>query len=76
MAHGDEIFQSVKLADGNRQHQHHREAGINRARNKVGRENGRVPSRNNATEKSKLTTVCTESTSGVASPASNRYAVS
>src|SRR5881396_1002905 len=28
-----------------------------------------------ATEKSKLTTLCTESTSGVASPASSKYAI-
>src|SRR5208282_1340554 len=43
VAHGDEIFQVVEFADGDGEGHHHREAGINRARDEVRRENRGVP---------------------------------
>ena len=48
MAFGDEIFKVVKLANGNSQHQHHGEAGVNGARHEVGRKNGGVPAGHDA----------------------------
>ena len=42
---GDEIFQAVNLANRNRQHQHHGEAGVDRARDEVGREDRGMPAR-------------------------------
>ncbi len=48
MALGDEIFQPVNLADRDGQHQHHGKAGVDRARDKVGREDRGVPSGNDA----------------------------
>src|SRR5579872_1288839 len=48
VALGDEIFEPVDLADRNRQHQDHREAGVDSTRNEVGREDGGVPSGDDA----------------------------
>ena len=48
MALGDEILKSVNLANGDSEHQHHGEAGIDGAGDEVGREDGGVPSRNDA----------------------------
>src|SRR5579871_1656852 len=45
MALGDEIFQAIELADRNRQHQHHRETGVDGPGNKVWREDRGMPSR-------------------------------
>ena len=48
MALGDEVFQPIKLADGNGQHEHHRKAGVDSPSHKVGRENRGVPAGQNA----------------------------
>ena len=48
MAFGDEIFKAVNLADGDGQHQHHGEAGIDGASDEVGWENRGVPSGDDA----------------------------
>ncbi len=43
VAHRDQIFEPVSGANRNRQRQHHREAGIDRAGDEVRREDGGVP---------------------------------
>ena len=48
VALGDEIFEAVNFADGDGQHQHHGEAGVDGARDEVGREDGGVPSGDDA----------------------------
>ncbi len=48
MAFGDEVFQVIELANRNRQHQHHGEAGVDRAGYEVWREDSGVPARDNA----------------------------
>src|ERR1700719_689412 len=53
MEFGDEIFEAVNFADGNREHKDHREAGVNCASNEVGREDGRMPAGNDADGKIK-----------------------
>ena len=45
---GDEIFEAVNFADGDGQHQHHGEAGVDGAGDEVGREDGGVPSGDDA----------------------------
>ena len=64
------------LRSGIDEREHHREAGEDRAGDEVGREDVVCQPGTMPTAKSKLTTVCTESTSGVARPARSRYAVS
>ncbi len=46
MPHGDEIFQSIEFANGNRKRHYHRKARINRAGHKVRRKNRSVPAGN------------------------------
>ena len=48
VAIGDEVFEAVDFANGDRQHQHHGEAGVNGSRNKVRGEDRGVPSGNDA----------------------------
>ena len=46
--HGNEVLKAVRLAQGDGDRQHHGEAGIDCAGDKVGGEDGGVPSRNNS----------------------------
>ena len=48
VALGNEIFKAINLADRDRQHQHHRETGVDGARDEVGRKDGGVPSGDDA----------------------------
>ncbi len=45
---GDEVLQAVHRAQGNGERQDHREAGVDRARDEVGREDRGVPARDDA----------------------------
>ena len=75
VAHGDEVFQTVELTDAESQRVITiAKPAIDRSRHEIRREDTVVcqPANNDSTEKSKLTTVWTEITSGVASPASSR----
>jgi hypothetical protein len=68
---------SLKMARaGQHQRQHHGESAEDGAGDEVGREDGGVPRRQTEVAKSKETTLCTESTSGVERPANSRYAIS
>ena len=48
VALGDEIFQAVDFADGNRQHQHHGEPGIDSAGHEVRWKDCGMPARDDA----------------------------
>ena len=73
----DDVFQPEPLAGRDQQRAHHREAREHGAGDEVGREDRRVPAGQLRGSRSQTTrTECTESTSGVASPASSRYAFS
>ena len=53
VAHGDEIFQAKEFPYGDRKRKHHGKSRVNRARDEVGRKNGRVPSGNDGEGKVK-----------------------
>ena len=68
----DDFLQPEEAAGGMSQRDHHGEAAENGARHEIRREDRRVPAGEMDMAKSKLTTLWTESTSGVDSAAKSR----